>query len=333
MFLYKRNNGYYYIYYSSSNGKIQAKSTKEKMKSQALKYLSTFEKELKGRPQNDLPKKPLGLFKFEFLRYSEMIRTAKTIKAYQSTFKYFEKMYSNKTIDSFTNNDIRNYLEAQLTKRSIYSARKDLINIKSFFRYALERKYIKENPCIGIKQYKIPEKQPIYFSKEEYDKLLSVIEDKEMKDLVITAANTGLRLMELLNLSWKQINISRRSIILDNSTHITKSKRIRTIPINNNILNILIEMKSNSKSDKVFSYEGRNADIYTSIAFKKYVIKAELNPKLHFHSLRHSFASWLIQSGISIYIVSKLLGHSDIKTTEIYSHLRNDDLQSAVNFL
>lgn len=67
--------------------------------------------------------------------------------------------------------------------------------------------------------------------------------------------------------------------------------------------------------------------------FKKYVLKANINPKLHFHSLRHTFASWLVQKGISIYGVCKLLGHADIKTTEIYAHLRNDDLRNAVERL
>ena len=67
--------------------------------------------------------------------------------------------------------------------------------------------------------------------------------------------------------------------------------------------------------------------------FKKYVIKSKLNPKLKFHSLRHTFASWLVQRGVSIYEVSKLLGHSDIKVTEIYAHLKPENLRNAVELL
>ena len=67
--------------------------------------------------------------------------------------------------------------------------------------------------------------------------------------------------------------------------------------------------------------------------FKKYVLKANINPKLKFHSLRHTSASWLVQRGVSIYEVSKLLGHSDIKVTEIYSDLRAEDLREAVEKL
>ena len=63
------------------------------------------------------------------------------------------------------------------------------------------------------------------------------------------------------------------------------------------------------------------------------MIKTELNNKLHFHSLRHTFATWLVQDGVNIYEVQKLLGHSSVKVTEIYSHLVANELHNAVNKL
>ena len=67
--------------------------------------------------------------------------------------------------------------------------------------------------------------------------------------------------------------------------------------------------------------------------FKRAVIKSKLNPKIHFHTLRHSFASNLIINGVSLYIVKELLGHQDYSTTQIYSHLSNNSLEDAVNKL
>ena len=67
--------------------------------------------------------------------------------------------------------------------------------------------------------------------------------------------------------------------------------------------------------------------------FKKHVRGAKLNDRLNFHALRHTFASWLVQKGVSIYIVSKLLGHADVTTTQIYAHLQTDDLRDVVNSL
>ncbi len=89
------------------------------------------------------------------------------------------------------------------------------------------------------------------------------------------------------------------------------------------------------KNDRlVFTIDGSPAKpSYVSKTFKKYVIKAQINPDLKFHSLRHTFASWLVQRGVSIYEVSKLLGHSDIKVTEIYAHLKPENLRNAVELL
>jgi site-specific recombinase XerD len=91
-------------------------------------------------------------------------------------------------------------------------------------------------------------------------------------------------------------------------------------------------MESDTEIIFTYHYQPIKQD-FISKKFKKYVIKAGLNPKLNFYSLRHTFPSWLVQRGVSIYEVSKLLGHSDIKVTEIYSHLRVEDLRNSVNLL
>ena len=154
------------------------------------------------------------------------------------------------------------------------------------------------------------------------------------KDLVIVAANTGARQMELLTLEWNQVNFEDRYLILDNRSHITKGKKIRTIPANEKVIEVLQKRWSSRKEtiNNVFTYKGLpiKQDFLTH-KFKKYVIRSGAHPKLNFHSLRHSFASWLVQANVSLYVVSKLLGHADIKTTEIYSHLSREDLRDATN--
>jgi site-specific recombinase XerD len=95
----------------------------------------------------------------------------------------------------------------------------------------------------------------------------------------------------------------------------------------------LLQIKADS-TDYVFTREGQLIKRKTLTERFKFINeKAKLNPDYHFHSLRHTFASWLVQKGVSIYEVSKLLGHSDIKTTQIYAHLRGDDLKRAVDLL
>ena len=92
--------------------------------------------------------------------------------------------------------------------------------------------------------------------------------------------------------------------------------------------------KSRIKPELIFTLEGeRILQDNLQDNFRKYIEAAKLNPKLTFHCLRHTFASWLVRKGVSIYEVSKLLGHADIKTTQIYAHLRGDDLRKAVEIL
>ena len=202
------------------------------------------------------------------------------------------------------------------------------------FNWAVDNNYLNSNPSNKIKRLKTPEKLPVFFSKNDFETLISFIESEDLKDLVIFAVNTGLRQAEIINLEFSQIDLINRVITLDNQTHITKSKKVRSIPLNETTFQILSKRIRKNGSSYVFSLNGNkiNQD-YLIHRFKKYVIDAKLNPKFKFHSLRHTFASWLVQRGVSIYEVSKLLGHSDIKVTEIYSHLRAEDLRESVEKL
>ena len=333
MFMFKRANGIYYIVYLDLDRKRKYISTKSRLKSEALKFLSEIKEEIKSRKLNKVIPITLKDFRFKILKRSELQHAPKTTKVYYTTFKFFIKYFGNIQINDINKVKVKEYLDYRILNTSVYAARKDLINLKASFFIAVEEKYLVENPCVGIKQFKLPEKQPLFFSKNDFEKLCSTIYDKEYRDLVKLAVNTGMRMMELLTLTWQQINLEEKLITLDNRVHITKSKRIRTIPINHNIYQLLLNRNKSQTSDTVFNYKGSRVDCEISHRFKTYVLKANLNSKYHFHTLRHTFATWLVQSGVSIYFVSKLLGHADIKTTEIYAHFKNDDLQKAVSCL
>ena len=157
----------------------------------------------------------------------------------------------------------------------------------------------------------------------------------DLKDLILFAVNTGLRQMEIITLNWSMIRLEERFIMLDNRNHITKTKKVRNVPLNNAAFEILTKRKLNCKEiGPVFTWNGIEIKQDSLIhKFIKYRIKSGINPDLTFHSLRHTFASWLIQKGAPIYQVSKLLGHSNLATTEIYSHLRREDLLNTANML
>lgn len=100
-------------------------------------------------------------------------------------------------------------------------------------------------------------------------------------------------------------------------------------------LQILNQRQINKTSDFIFTFNGKVLTLdYITRKFKSYFMKAGLNPKLTFHCLRSTFASWLLQRGVSITNISKLLGHSSVKVTEAnYAFLRSAGLIDSVNFL
>lgn len=332
MFLSKRK-GTYYIFYQQDNGKRTCKSTNCKTKSDALKYLTQFTNEMNERKRNPVRDISLKDYRFEFLRYSETYHTNKTFYTYKTTFNFLTEYFGNIPLSNLTTKLLDDYIRWRINSVSIHAGRKDLINIKACLTKAVEFGYLQTNPATKIKRVKSPERLPLFFNHEELEKLVNFINEKDWRDIVIFAVNTGLRMMEILTLRQNQFHKEQKMIVLTNREHITKSKKIRQLPLNDTAFNILSDRVPN-KDGLLFTLNG-NPILQDHLVkkFKKFVLKANINEKLHFHSLRHTFASNLVQKGASIYVVSKLLGHSDIKTTEIYAHLRNDDLQRVVNSL
>ena len=334
LYLSKHKNGYYYIYYNDDNGKRQSITTKTKIKSEAHKVLSNFDDIIKEKNHVDPKQLTLKQFKWKFLKHSESYHSWKTTLDYKSTFNEMEEYFGNILLNEFTQRSIEEFIQMKIRKRSLHTGRRHLINIKAMFSKAVAYGFLESNPAKNIKRIKPPERLPMFFTKEEFSKLLETIDNKDWKDLVEFAVNTGLRQMEILNLHKRQFDKQDRLIILDNHYHTTKSRKIRNMPLNSRAFEIVSSRVANAKGDLIFTLDGaRILQDNLQDKFRKYVEDAELNTKLTFHCLRHTFASWLVQKGVSIYEVSKLLGHSDIKTTQIYAHLRSDDLRNAVERL
>lgn len=333
MFLSKRSNGIYYIFYDQPNGKRTCVSTKARNKNDALNFLGNFQNNLRIVSDSKVILIDLKSFSFDYLKFSEKFHTANTHRMLKIIFEQFKEQLGNPTINEITARDCELFIYKKANV-SCYTSQKYLAHLRAAFNKALEQGYITDNPFRKIKNFKIPESFPKFLSDEEYKKLLSITEDDDLKDLITFAINTGLRQMELLMLEWIQIDFNSGILILDNQLNITKSKKVRNVPLNKSALDILQKRKVNSQSTRIFTYKGAGikAD-FISKKFKKLVVNAEINREFNFHSLRHTFASWLVQKGVSIYEVSKLLGHADIKTTQIYAHLRSDDLRNAVEKL
>lgn len=332
MFLSKRSNGYYYLWFIDENGHKQKTSTKCKLKSDALKFLQRFkqgEKECKAK----LKRASLSQFFEEFLAYSQSVHAVNTQELFKYTFREFVRVVGNLPLYKVGVREVENFLAVKKNESSDWTAKKYYLTLASAFETAKRWNYIASNPFRQVEKPKVRELQPVYFSKAEFQSLLQLIPDKDFRELCICAVSTGIRLSELTALQWTDIDFVRKVISVQNSeTFTTKSKKNRVVPMSEQLWRMLAVRKEAATCELVFHSLGKRLKRDTvSKTFKRYVRLAGLGERLHFHSLRHTFASWLVQDGVPLYEVQKLLGHSSISVTQVYSHLQPEQLHKTVN--
>ena len=335
MFIGRRKNGVYYVeVFDPSLNKIRRISTGTRDKSLAKKFLSNF--------IIDLPQKPkeaavtVTEFRDEYLKFVASSYSRNYLKSINLSYRQFIRAVGNIELTQINTKNLQAFF-TKVYNRSPKAAELYLRTLKASFSRAVDWNYLEQNP---FKKVKLPRSYPLFISEPQFNDLISNCHEEFLKNIMIVAFYSGMRLGEITNMQWSQIDLRNKTIVVrSNSTFTTKSKKDRVIPMCNKLYNLLKGLSDNSlqTKDSIYVFEKINGIRYLndhiSKSFKKVLAKSSLDKKLKFHSLRHSFASNLIQRGVSLYVIKELLGHSDISTTQIYSHLRSDDLRTAINVL
>jgi integrase len=186
---------------------------------------------------------------------------------------------------------------------------------------------------VARKEWKWTKANPVG-NKNARDRWLTINEEKTLLDkatnpvwlkpLLTMALHTGMRRGEILTLLWKDVDFFRRLLTVQRS----KNGEKRSIPMSHTLLITLKEMKVRDISGKVFPLAVRSL----REAFDKTLEKADIKD-FHFHDLRHTFATRLVQSGIDLYRVKELLGHKTISMTTRYAHHYPESLRSSIEVL
>ena len=211
---------------------------------------------------------------------------------------------------------------------------KELGLLRSMFSYASSQwKWKMPNPVFDIKLPEVENERVRYLDCDEMVKLLDSISkapEKWLELIVITALNTGLRLTNLCELSWSEVDLSARIIKI--AAVQMKNKKYLGIPINDEAYRVLKEAeKARGSSGRVF-HDNWKPLITRKVqrAFAKAVKSAGITD-FHFHDQRHTFASYLRQMGIDLDTIGELLGHADNRMTRRYAHLHVGNLKDAVS--
>ncbi|OGS23733.1 MAG: hypothetical protein A2297_04945 [Elusimicrobia bacterium RIFOXYB2_FULL_48_7] len=235
----------------------------------------------------------------------------------RAKIKVLTQLFGDKKLVDFTPLDIqnmRNYLQDKglkvATINRYHGFTKALFN-----RMTLWRRFTGFNPACGVKLKPEFNAHVRWLSKDEIEKLKPCLH-KKLYPYFMGALHTGMRLGELVNLTWENVTLTIRDIFVAKS----KSGKSRHIPVNDALYKVLLNLYGVGKNpgDLVF---GNLTDDAVAHRFKKACNKVGIK-NMRWHDLRHSFASHLGMAGVNIFQISKWLGHASVTTTErYYAHL------------
>lgn len=268
-----------------------------------------------------------------------------TIESYQrdlkKLIKYIKKRKEQPQPESVTASVIKEYI--YFTSKSIHprSQARLISSLRGFFDYLIFEEYRKDNPTDFVESPNISRKLPDTISKEEVDALLGAIDlshpqGERNKIILETIYSCGLRVSEAINLQISNLFFKEGYIRV-----LGKGNKHRIVPIHKTTIQQLefyireIRSKINTRpedSDIVF-LNRRGKRLTRQMIFiivKNLATKINLKKKIGPHTLRHSFATYLLKNGADLRVIQELLGHESITTTEIYVHLDNEHLREVI---
>lgn len=198
--------------------------------------------------------------------------------------------------------------------------------------------FVGDNPVRSVKKPKTDNRRDRFLTEEEADRLLDALAAKsaQVHDMALLSLHTGLRANEIFSLTWGNVDMDRGTLAVRD----TKSGHNRVAFMTQAVREMFEARKREEPSELVFPSETGGKIGQISQSFIKTVDALGLNSgktdrrdRVVFHSLRHTFASWLVQRGVDLFTVQKLMGHETMAMTQRYAHLAPDHLQAAVRTL
>lgn len=280
----------------------------------------------------------------QYLEYLDVERglAGNTILAYRSDLYSLSAFLVNLEIKNLSeisrmhlNMYIKNLYDKKYTPRSIT---REIASIKGFFKWLSINEIIKHNPALAVEQPKLPKRLPKVLSMKEINELLNknmTLLEKAVLELLYAA---GLRVSELVDIQVNNIDLNAKYIKC-----LGKGSKERIVPIGKKACNAIssylkernyLTKKYNLKTKFCFIKENgkklTRQDVYVFISNLGKNVNKDISP----HTIRHSFATHLLENGADLRVVQELLGHSDVSTTQLYTHIskkRLKDIYFSIN--
>ena len=246
----------------------------------------------------------------------------KTIKSYLNCPKdYFNFLKTN--FEKLDEEKIKEFLLRKQDKNYAPQTVNLYLNAIKFFY----REVLKTPQKINLKFAKRSKKLPIVLSREEIKNIIGIIKNPKHKLIISLAYGAGLRISEVVNLKAKDVNLEELTIHLKNTKGEKDRITIFSKKIKNDLQNLIAGKNSN---DYLFESErgGKLTERTAQKVFENALRRAGIKKDPTFHSLRHSFGTHLLENGVDVRYVQELLGHQNIRTTQIYTQVTNPKLKN-----
>ncbi|RYE71990.1 MAG: site-specific integrase, partial [Oxalobacteraceae bacterium] len=230
--------------------------------------------------------------------------------------------------------DVQVFHNELLTKEGLAPATADhhVVYLRRLLNLAIQWDMLDRNPLTNIPLMKVDNKVERYLSDEEAKQLVQVLTTDlafGASYLLLFLLSTGARLNEAMQAKWEQLD-EQKGVWRIPATN-SKSKKTRSVPLNDSAMWVLGQLWTRGEHPYLFVNKATNKPFVTiTRAWYRLRLKAGIGG-LRIHDLRHSFASFLVNGGRSLYEVQQILGHSDPKVTMRYAHLSNGMLREAAN--
>lgn len=268
-----------------------------------------------------------------YLKY-ERAYSDNTVGAYMNDLNKYEEFLKKDILESDTE-DLEKYLKHIKNLESTTVAHK-ITSIKSYFNYNIKRGIVSVNPADKVSRPKLTKHLPEYLTEEEVGKLLDVEVkspyDYRNKTILELLYSSGIRISELVNIKTPNYDSEECLIRI-----MGKGSKERIVPLGDYAVNIMNDYMNNYRplinkkhTDYVF-INNRGDKISRQFIFKvikKEALKKGIKKDISPHTLRHTFATHLLKNGADLRIIQELLGHENISTTQIYTHVTNNKLKS-----
>jgi integrase len=230
-------------------------------------------------------------------------------------------------------NDFKNYLQNTAKKKSNEPLSQNSLHsyfnkVKACLNQAHRDELINKNPAHSVKGFKEGEVQREFLNFEELQKIAKVdCEIPQLKTAFLFSCLTGIRWSDINNLTWSDLQYS------DSKSHWLvrfrqqKTKGVETLPISNQARDLIGE--PGDSDERIF--EGLKYSAWHNLKLQQWVMKAGISKTITFHCSRHTYATLQLTNGTDIYTVSKLLGHRELKTTQVYAKIIDDKKIAAIN--